>query len=376
LSVGQKASETPLVSVIGGVYLSNGFRSAGAVRLPGAEIKGQLQMGRAQLNGTDQDGNALFADGATVGGDVFLSTGFTSAGAVRLSGVEMKVNIEMSGAQLNGTDQDGNALVADLMSRNGRVCLGTGFTSNGTVTLKRARVEGRLNLSEAGHLSRLVLRDTQCSVFADGGSGWPPKGELDLGGFRFGRLDDELSGQQRLDWVKLQDLSYWSKGPYEQLAAFYTRTGDETVARQINIVKNDDELAHLKRTNRWRTLRYRVWRRPFGVLLGYGYRRWVAGWLLVAVMVAAGFAFWALDDAMVPNTSAAELAQPCGAAYPCFNPLIYGADVVLPIIDLGHEAEWRPDTKSSEGELAENLRWASLPSAGYSAPSSSRHSPT
>jgi hypothetical protein len=32
----------------------------------------------------------------------------------------------------------------------------------------------------------------------------------------------------------------------------------------------------------------------------------------------------------------------CGEAYPCFNSWVYGADVVLPIIDFGQDGTWRP----------------------------------
>ena len=44
----------------------------------------QLNCRGAQLTGTDNDGDALAADRMKVGGDVFLDEGFTAAGAVRL----------------------------------------------------------------------------------------------------------------------------------------------------------------------------------------------------------------------------------------------------------------------------------------------------
>ena len=55
------------------------------LRLADADITGPLSCSGAQLTGSDDDGNALVADGIKVGGGVFLDDGFTAAGAVRLS---------------------------------------------------------------------------------------------------------------------------------------------------------------------------------------------------------------------------------------------------------------------------------------------------
>ena len=69
----------------GSVLLTGGFAAAGAVRLLGAEITSQLNCSGAQLTGTDSDGNTLVADGMKVGEDVFLDGGFTAAGTVSLN---------------------------------------------------------------------------------------------------------------------------------------------------------------------------------------------------------------------------------------------------------------------------------------------------
>jgi hypothetical protein len=47
----------------------------------------------------------------------------------------------------------------------------------------------------------------------------------------------------------------------------------------------------------------------------------------------------------------------CGEAFPCFNAWVYGADVVLPIIDFGQDSAWRPNPRASWGTWGENLRW-------------------
>jgi hypothetical protein len=315
----------------------------GAVDLSGAHITGQLDMSGAQLFGSDQNGNALVADNMKVGGAVFLSDGFTAAGAVSLLGAEIIGQLDMSGAQLTGHQLDRFALVANRMKVGGDVFMRDGFTASRAVSLFGVRVDGRLDLDGA-QLPLLVLQDARCSELADSDTSWPPQGLLVLGGFQFGRLADRLGWKKRLEWVRRQGFTDWSPDPYEQLAGFYTRTGDEAAARQVRIAKNDDELEHLRVMKKPGSLRYRFWRRGFGVLLGYGYRRAVAGWLLAAAVVGAGFTFWAADreEAMVPNVDADVAAQECGDAYTCFNSAMYGADVVLPIIDFGQDSAWRP----------------------------------
>ena len=56
------------------MLLTGGFTAAGAVRLLGAEITGQLNCSGAQLTGADSDGDALIADGMKAG-SVLLDRG-------------------------------------------------------------------------------------------------------------------------------------------------------------------------------------------------------------------------------------------------------------------------------------------------------------
>jgi hypothetical protein len=59
------------------------FGAAGAVRLAGASIEGQLGMRGATLTGTAPAGNALVAEAIRVTGEVFLDEGFEAARAVQ-----------------------------------------------------------------------------------------------------------------------------------------------------------------------------------------------------------------------------------------------------------------------------------------------------
>src|SRR5207248_3089092 len=101
------------IKVDGAMLLNEVFTAVGAVRLSGADITGQLVCRGAQLTGADSEHNAVVADGIKVGRDVFFDGGFTAAGAVRLSGADITGQLNCNGAQLTGADSEHNALVAE-----------------------------------------------------------------------------------------------------------------------------------------------------------------------------------------------------------------------------------------------------------------------
>ena len=76
------------MKIDGDVFLTNGFKAEGEVRLAGAIIGGDLSFEPdAQLS--NPNGNALFADRVKIDGGLFLRTGFKSEGEVRFSGATM-----------------------------------------------------------------------------------------------------------------------------------------------------------------------------------------------------------------------------------------------------------------------------------------------
>jgi hypothetical protein len=227
------------------------------------------------------------------------------------------------------------------------VALRDGFNAIGTVSLVDASIDGTLFIRDVS-IGGLRLTGARCGRLADDQNSWPEIGRLELGAFRYDALAPDTNSTQRLDWVRRQGFVDWSPAPYEELANYYKTRGNRRAARLIQIAKHDDELTHLKTVSKKGSLAYRLWRRPYGWLLGYGYRRErTAVLLLVAITVGAGliFLYAERDAAMVPNEPAVNDTGdplPCGEAYPCFNPWVYGADVVLPIIDFGQDDAWRP----------------------------------
>jgi len=90
------------IKVRGGVFLRNGFNSEGEVRLLGAEIGGYLDCELGTFKNPAQkdvpdSGDALSADRMKVKGSVFLRNGFSAEGEVRLPGAEIGGDLECRG---------------------------------------------------------------------------------------------------------------------------------------------------------------------------------------------------------------------------------------------------------------------------------------
>jgi hypothetical protein len=152
----------------GNVFLNNGFESSGTIRLPGAKIRGDLSCSGAKLR--VKEGNALYADGAEIGGsvllNVFLSTDsrqredFESTGTIRMLGAQIEGILSCSGAKLKVTV--GDALFADCAVIGANVSLDKGFESSGTIRLLGTRIGGELAIIGA-KTTTVVCKDMRLS---------------------------------------------------------------------------------------------------------------------------------------------------------------------------------------------------------------------
>ena len=181
------------------MFLGGRFTAAGTVRLSNADITGQLSCSGAQLTGTDSHGDALVADGLKVSGGMFLIEGFTAAGAVRLPAAEITGQLGCRGAQLKGANNDGDALAADGIKVGGNVFLDGGFTAAGTISLRSAHVGAsvRLRPTALAGENKVALNAPKARIA--GTLEWAPatqvSGQVDLEGATVGELDDDWSSR-------------------------------------------------------------------------------------------------------------------------------------------------------------------------------------
>ena len=152
----QLAGLTANMLTAGQIDLSRSTLRTGPLLLMCADITGDLICSGAQLNGTDSDLNALVAGGMKVGGSVYLDQYSTTrsppTGAVWLARADIAGDLACSGAQL-GRNRDGIGLLADGIRVGGEVFLREGFTADGAVRLLGADITGDLSCRDAqlGH---------------------------------------------------------------------------------------------------------------------------------------------------------------------------------------------------------------------------------
>jgi hypothetical protein len=330
--------------------------------LLGADITGGLSCRGAQLQGSDADGDALVADGLTVGGDVFLDEGFTAAGTVALRAAQIGASCWLVDAQL----ADDIAFHAEGLKIGQELHWAPRAPASGEVNLERASTH------------RLV--DTRPDAH------WPPEGRLRLTGFTYDGLGGTppASWDQRLSWVRRSSSAStdrrgvtFAAQPYEQLIRVYRQSGLEADARHVAIAKRNDLRRHGGLTRAGRAGNWML-----DKTIRHGYRPLRATALLAVVYLAVLLALWAAQPRpglIVPakdvrTIDPAPTAERCVDGYPCFYPAGYAVDAVIPLLHLRQVENWRLNGSADWGWafiagtwVATGLGWAfsTLAVVGY-----------
>jgi len=396
-------------TVAGDVALNAGCTVRLDVRLARTTVGGDLNLGRLHLRSSErtdmQVPRRLIADGARVAGDALLTDGFEADGDVRLVGVRVVGDLRASAARLsghvNGDGRRSEALNLDGARVAGNVSLDRGFSAAGGVRLKRARIDGDLDCTQAAFdafgdmgwrgavafaidrarvggtlvlarlkqpLSRATLADAHVGALHDDSTTWGDA--LVLDGFAYRQLasDAPLSSGFRIEWLARQKPAHIGRDyrpqPWQQVIRAFQRMGLSGAARDV-AVANEVQLrragrigAHLPRPLRWLA---QQGHRGFGLLAGYGHRPWRVVWALAALWLGcAGFLSLAAERGAVAPTWSLSIGEPrsarcvadsngavdwtrCAAlpaAYPTFNALGFSLEHALPFVDLQQRRLW------------------------------------
>jgi hypothetical protein len=152
----------------------------------------------------------------------------------------------------------------------------------------------------------------------------------------------------RLRWLE-KVMPDYAPGPYEQLAAAYRRAGDEELSEQVLMARQRRRYAESN-------LLGRVWGGLQGWTVGFGYRPWLAVCWLVLFAVLGGAWFAVHEPPPVDD-----------GQNPVFNPWLFAADTLLPIVNLGQDGYWRLEGASqwiSSGLVAVGWILATTAAAG------------
>ena len=292
-------------------FTATGSGDAGAVRLPGAHIGGQLNCTAAELR--NDSGPALNAYNLQVDQDMFLrgftATGSGDAGAVRLLGGHIGGQLNCTAAELR--NDSGPALNADNLQVDRDMFLSSGFTATGggqeaVVDLARARVGGAFVFAPA-RLEHKVDSHRR----------------LEVDGLTYAGVPEPISPQ---GWRELlrHGTPHYAAQPYQQLAAAARALGDEQQARETLMAQRADQLV---RTHpRWQG---RLWGWITKVTLGYGYQPWRALLFLAAVVVASCVlaVVLGMHGALVQTDKTVTPGRPCTVV----QQVSVGLDLNLPV---------------------------------------------
>jgi hypothetical protein len=358
----------------GDLFLDGEFSSAGTVDISGAQIAGGLRCGGGAFN---HPGLGLIANRIEVGGDVDLGKGLSAAGPVRLVGARIRGDLSCTNSHFGGSP----ALDIDRSRIDGTFFWRGVASAAGPLDLEAATISAISFDSASWDLpEHIVLDDLSYDGFS---------GELKSGNARFWR-----------DWLARQPDKHlkaeFKPKPYEQLAGVLSDMGYEEEARAVRIERRRQQTRFMTWHEPWpagpagklmRVLSI-LWERIIGFLISYGYRPGNAVFYILIIWLAGGALYEhaaregimtpthplifkeAQGGGQIPEACAEnwvrfppEIADACADAVPSeysgFQPLLYSADVVLPVINLRQEVDWAPRIVHADGrrwELGEVVR--------------------
>ncbi|GGL07580.1 oxidoreductase [Sphaerisporangium melleum] len=354
---------------IDGLFELDSCTVRAGVRLDNAHITGQLRLARATLfapdgtsaasesykadarrafgdaekqeRGWDQHHWALWAGGLTVDGGAFCRD-LRSTGGLRLIGAKFNSGLYLQRAVIESTG--GHAVYADHMQATS-VEFSENFTAEGTVRLRGARVSGVLSFDQAKlsaqgralHLSHmqvdeLILRPasvrgevnlgySRVGVLLDDPRSYP--GRVRLNGLVVESIRGNVPLSDRLAWLG-RDPEGYRPQPYEHLAAWYRRIGHEQEARRVLLAKQRARRATIGVPGRLAGL-------LLDVVVGYGYRPWLAG-VWFALLLTAGTVVFATHPPAQVGLDERRL----------FHAFPYTLDLLVPVSVFEQRGAWEP----------------------------------
>ncbi len=367
INKGKIALDCDSFVVKGRVFLRNGFKAEGEVRLLGATIGGDFDCENGQF--INKGKVALNCDDIVVKRRVFLRNGFKAEGEVRLLRATIDGDLDCFNGQF--INKGNKALNCDGLTAKNNVFLRKGFKAEGKVDLAGATIERYFIWTGVDSPEKITLdlSSARVGTLLDDPASWPRKGKLDLHGFVY----DEIAGgaprdaETRIDWIQRQGEGQFRPQPYEQLAKVLRETGRYEDVRKINIARERDrgeftEMSFLAR----------IMHRTYGLILDYGYFKWkplrwglaliVLGWFIFGLAFSADLI---TEIKVMENISesGSEIVR-VDSAYPKFNPLVYSIDMFVPLIDLYQAKYWHLNTKLKAEWRPFNLSWFKVPVSG------------
>jgi hypothetical protein len=318
----------------------------GSVRLVGARIIGDVLLQDVEVK------HSLWLEACHVAGTIDLTEAATRSlqldnchlGLIRMIGTTITGFLSLRGSHLHG--YEGLAFQADMATVSGALLCDGEFTADGTITLPGVRVGGQTSFSGARLISggryalmadRITTQDlfldadfkadgmvslayANVGVMQDSENSWPES--LNVDGFVYDDLQPYLPAVTRLKWI-CRSTGYLEQ-PYEQLAAYYRKLGNDEQARIVLLAKQRQR----RRQQPW-WLRWWGWIQDG--LVGYGYAPGRALIWLVAAFITGCIYF-----------SENHPSPAGGGLHQTFYAPLYTINALIPILGISQPGTWNP----------------------------------
>lgn len=293
----------------------------GLVDIAGSLFNGDLRFVDANLKG-------LSADESSRGNLVDAKGGWRGL-ALRCTGSRIAGDMDLRGAQLK------RGLVMDSVTVGRTVRLeGTHLATEGPSALQAngLTAETLVLRPAAQPVHAVSLASASVQELADGATSWPVAAPIDISGFHYERLDSDLSAAERLVWLERATPTY-AAGPYEKLAACLDLAGQDGDARAVR-------LTSIRRAHQAKNLMIRLWGNLQDAAIGYGYAPGRTLAIFGLLLVGAGLWFSLGVADCLPASPG--LCPVKADEHPTWDPWLYSLDLLIPLVDLGHEKAWDP----------------------------------
>jgi hypothetical protein len=307
----------------------------GTLRLQGIEVGGSVNLYGTTLTDPGVRASTSFSVDvrtARIGRDLVLTEDkdrpFLAEGGVNLDGAAIARRVDLRGAELGSLQRDGIALDASDV-RADEFLLTPGKPPSG----------------------RVVLRRAHCGTLGDNENFWTSTGGIELEDFRYDalkvaiKLDDDKSIDERIELLH-NALDGYRPGPYDQLAATLRASGNEEHASTVSFKKQQFRYDALAKGFKFFGPGVKLWSWLQRSMVGYGYRPVRAlGWLLMLLLIGSLW-FWLRTDPCVdaPHGLYAVNGPRCAINQQDtgmqWNPVLYTADLLVPIVDFGNKSRW------------------------------------
>ncbi|MFD3696031.1 oxidoreductase [Streptomyces sp. NPDC058646] len=198
------------------------------------------------------------------------------------------------------------------------------LTAEQEISLRRIQTPEFRFVGERPEQGRVVVSGAKVVKLVDTSTSWPGPGGVSIEGFVYENLAPRghFPLGRRLAWVEASTPEY-SPEPYERLAAVLRASGEDADAREVLLAKQRRRRATLP-------MAARAWGYVQDWTVVYGYRPGRAALWMALLWAAGTLLFSQLDPPAIKQNE-----------HPQWNAALYALDLLLPVIDLGQQGQWR-----------------------------------